>query len=98
MEGALHHPSLADELQEAGHPEDRSGVGHHAALLRRRRWSVHLPKMMAEAPGVSSAPIIRPNGEPATREIGMVRAPRRRLPPHVRRTLHHIVAQANRVR
>lgn len=56
-----------------------------------------LPKMMAEAPGVSSAPIIRPNGELATREIGMVRAPRRQLPPHVRRTLHHIVAQANRV-
>lgn len=57
-----------------------------------------LPRMMAEAPGVSSVPIIRPNGSPATREIGMVRAPRRRLPPHVRRTLHHLVAQANRVK
>lgn len=54
-----------------------------------------LPALMAEAPDVSSVPIVHPNGSPATREIGMVRAAGRRLPPHIRRTLHHLVAVAN---
>jgi DNA-binding transcriptional LysR family regulator len=51
-----------------------------------------LPAVMADATGVVSVPILRPDGRPAVREIGMVRMAGRRLPPHVRSVLRELSA------
>lgn len=50
-----------------------------------------LPAVMADDLSVRSVPIIRTGGQRAVREIGMVRAARRKLPPHVRKELHRLV-------
>jgi DNA-binding transcriptional LysR family regulator len=57
-----------------------------------------LPAAMAEAPGVSSVPIVRPDSSTATREIGLVRISGRQLPPHVRTILLNLTSTFSQVR